>query len=54
MKKLLFLILLIPCLAIFNEGETFTPNIIGVIYTEVLYLFYTYTNFGKSVIKEIK
>jgi len=54
MKKLIFFLLLIPCFAVVNEGKTFTPNIVGVIYTVALYSFYAYTNFGKSVIKTIK
>ena len=37
--RILFAIALIfPCLAIFNESESFVPNIIGMIYTGALFI----------------
>lgn len=42
MKKIVAIIkatvLIIPCLLVFNESETFVPNIIGIAYIGCLFL----------------
>lgn len=45
-------ILLLPCLAVFNESETFVPNILGMFYMFALY-FASKTNKGKKFVRKL-
>lgn len=45
-------ILLLPCLAVLNESETFIPNLIGLGYICTLAKLAT-TNIGKRFIKKL-
>lgn len=43
-------IVLVPCVMVFNEGESFIPNIAGLVYMAVLYGI-SMTRYGKRFIK---
>lgn len=49
--KIIATILLLPCLAVLNESESFIPNIIGILYICVLYFVCNKTKTGRRFIK---
>lgn len=51
---ILVLVLLAPCLLLFNEGENYGYNIIGLIYSIILCLAIKYSNDFKRVREFIK
>lgn len=57
MKKIIFLLLLFPCIATFHENpigeQNWLPNLFGILWVAALYSFYTYTKFGKTIIKDL-
>jgi hypothetical protein len=46
------IVVLLPCILVVNESDTFTPNIIGLAYVISLMLI-AKTDFGKKMIDKI-
>ena len=51
--SLLLLIIMLPCLAVLNQSDSFVPNILGIIYSVCLYVFFTETNAGRKFSKHL-
>ena len=45
-------LLLAPCMLIVNESETIWPNIVGIVYIGIVFLF-TKTKVGKKLVKRL-
>lgn len=45
-------LLLAPCMLIVNESETIWPNIVGIVYIGIVFLF-AKTKVGKKLVKRL-
>ena len=52
LTSFLVVVVLLPCILIVNESDTFVPNIIGLAYIILLMLF-SKTSLGQKTIKHI-
>lgn len=46
------MLIVAPCLLIISEGNTISPNIIGIVYAFMLYRL-SHTRYGKKFTKEV-